>query len=57
MIDGVVDFMIEMRSVGYEEVLDMPSTVFDMFCQGLVRRAEMEKKAAKGGKVDVRTFG
>jgi hypothetical protein len=42
-VNAVVDFMIEMKSVDYEAVLDMPSTVFDEYTQGLKRRAELEK--------------
>lgn len=57
MIDGVVDFMIEMKTVEYEEVLNMSSVVFDMFLEGLVRRAKMEKAAATHGRNDVKVFG
>jgi hypothetical protein len=58
MVDSVVDFMIEMRTIEYEDVLDMPSIVFDIICQGLIRRAELEKKAYKGGNTeDTSTFG
>jgi hypothetical protein len=55
-VNAVVDFMIEMKSVDYEEVLDMPSTVLDEYMQGLKRRAELEKAAVEK-KTNAKTFG
>ncbi len=55
-VNAVVDFMIEMKSVEYEAVLDMPSTVMDEYMQGLKRRAELEKAAMKRTN-NAKTFG
>lgn len=55
MVEAVVDFMIEMKSVEYEEVLDMPSLVFDLYLEGFQRRAEIEKGPSGG--MDRKTFG
>jgi len=55
-VNAVVDFMIEMKSVEYEAVLDMPSTVLDEYMQGLKRRVELEKAASSKSK-DAKTFG
>jgi len=55
MMDAVVDFMIEMKSVDYEEVLDMPSRVFDLYLEGFARRAEIERRPP--GREGRRTFG
>jgi hypothetical protein len=57
MVNSVVDFMIEMKSVAYEEVLDMPSTVLDEFLEGLKRRADMEKQAYEEARRGNKTFG
>jgi hypothetical protein len=57
MVDATIDFLIEMKSIEYEEVLDMPSVVFDMFLQGFKRRADAEKKAMTKAPSDTHTFG
>jgi hypothetical protein len=56
MTEAVVDFMVEMKSVEYEAVLDMPSCVFDLYLEGFVRRAEIERRPPppEGGR---KTFG
>jgi len=55
MTEAVVDFMVEMKSVDYEAVLDMPSRTFDLYLEGFARRAEIERRPPE--REGRRTFG